>query len=124
MRARGLLLAMTIEQLFDSLSVRLKSEEVGGVTLTINWDFTDISEKWILGVSNRTLFYTQGRHEATAAATVTIARSTLLRIVIQETTFVDELQSGAATIDGDATSLLTIFGNLDAFPGSFAIVEP
>jgi alkyl sulfatase BDS1-like metallo-beta-lactamase superfamily hydrolase len=123
-RARGLLLAMTIEQLFDSLSVRLKSEEVGGVSLTINWDFTDISEKWILGVSNRTLFYTQGRHEPTAAATVKIARSTLLRIVIQETTFVDELQAGSATIDGDAASLLTIFGNLEAFPGSFAIVEP
>jgi alkyl sulfatase BDS1-like metallo-beta-lactamase superfamily hydrolase len=70
------------------------------------------------------LFYTQGRHEPTAAATVKIDRTTLLRIVIQETTFVDELEAGRATIEGDAASLLTIFGNLESFPGSFAIVEP
>jgi alkyl sulfatase BDS1-like metallo-beta-lactamase superfamily hydrolase len=123
-RGRGLLLAMTIEQLFDSMSVRLKSEEVGGIAMCINWNFTDIDEKWILGISNRTLYYTQGRHDDSAAATVTISRATLLKIVIQESTFMDEIQAGSISIDGDAASLLTIFGNFETFSGSFPIVEP
>ena len=123
-RARGLLRAMTVEQVFDSLSVRLKQEELGGVRLAINWSFTDTGERWVLGVSNRTLWYTNGRHDADAAVTVTTTRQTFISIVTQETTFVDEIQSGAITLDGDAAALLTIFGNLDAFQPSFPIVEP
>ena len=53
-----------------------------------------------------------------------MARSTLISVIIQETTFIDEIGKGSIVIDGDATALLTIFGNLDAFPNSFNIVEP
>ena len=123
-RARGLLRAMTVEQVFDSLSVRLKQEDVGGVRLTTNWSFTDIGEQWVLGVSNRTLWYSNGRHDTDAAVTVTTTRQTFISIVTQETTFIDEIQSGAISLDGDAAALMTIFGNLDAFQPSFPIVEP
>jgi alkyl sulfatase BDS1-like metallo-beta-lactamase superfamily hydrolase len=127
-RARGLLREMTIEQVFDALSVRTMSEQLGGVALSINWTFTDLrgspDERWTLGVSNRTIYSTRGRHEANAAVSVTISRSTLLDVVGQETTFVDALQAGNATIAGDAGALLTVFGNLDKFSMGFAIVEP
>jgi alkyl sulfatase BDS1-like metallo-beta-lactamase superfamily hydrolase len=35
-----------------------------------------------------------------------------------------EIESGSITLDGDASALLTIFGNLDVFVQGFAIVEP
>jgi alkyl sulfatase BDS1-like metallo-beta-lactamase superfamily hydrolase len=123
-RNRGLLLAMTIEQLFDSLSVRMKSEELGGVSLCVNWHFTDIDEKWILGISNRTLYATPGRHEKSAAATITLTRLTMLDVVTQATTFVDQITAGTISIDGDASALLEIFGKLDTITTGFAIVEP
>ena len=123
-RGRGMIVAMTIEQLFDSLAVRLKSEEVTGISLALNWGFTDTGEKWILGISNRTLYYTPGRHDSAAAATITLTRTTLLDIVIQETTFMDQIQAGNIAIDGDAAALLNIFGNLDTFSGGFPLVEP
>jgi len=123
-RARGLLLAMTIEQIFDSLSIRLKSEDVGALSTKINWTFTDTKELWILGISNRTLFYTPSRHDASAEATVTMTRQTFLDIVTQETTFIDQIQLGNIAIDGDGAALLNIFGNLDTFVLGFAIVEP
>jgi alkyl sulfatase BDS1-like metallo-beta-lactamase superfamily hydrolase len=81
-------------------------------------------EMWIIGISNRALFATQGRHDANAAATVKISRDLFLEVIAQTTTFVDELQKGTVTIDGDAGALLTIFGNLDKFLTGFAIVEP
>jgi len=127
-RARALTREMTIEQVFDALAVRTISEQLGGVALAINWTFTDLrgtdDERWTLGVSNRTIFSTRGRHQKDAAASVTISRSTLLDVVGQETTFVDAMKAGMSTIDGDAGALLTVFGNLDKFSMGFAIVEP
>jgi alkyl sulfatase BDS1-like metallo-beta-lactamase superfamily hydrolase len=127
-RARSLIKAMTIEQVFDVLGVRAISENLGGVSLTINWLFTDMigsaDEKWILGVSNRTLYASSGRHSDSAAATVVLSRDLFLEVIAQTTTFVDELKNGTITIEGDAGALLTIFGNLDNFSTGFAIVEP
>jgi alkyl sulfatase BDS1-like metallo-beta-lactamase superfamily hydrolase len=127
-RARSLIKAMTIDQVFDVLGVRAISENLGGIALAINWLFTDMAgtadEKWILGVSNRTLYAIQGRHSESASATVKLSRDLFLEIIAQATTFVDELKNGTITIDGDAGSLLTIFGNLDNFATGFAIVEP
>ncbi|MGA1448493.1 MAG: alkyl/aryl-sulfatase, partial [Ilumatobacteraceae bacterium] len=127
-RARGVLREMTIEQVFDALAVRTMSEQLGGVALAINWVFTDLrnspDERWTLGVSNRTIYSTRGIHQEGALATVTISRSTLLDVIGQETTFVDAMKAGKASIDGDAGALLTVFGNLDKFSMGFAIVEP
>ena len=123
-RAKGLLLAMTIQQVFDTLAVRLKSDEVAGVSLSLNWTFTDINEKWLLGISHRTLFSTPGRHDPQAAATITTTRRTLLEVISQSSTFLDEIQAGNISIEGDATALITVLGNLDTFQTNFAIVEP
>lgn len=123
-RAKGLLLAMTIQQVFDTLAVRLKSDEVAGVSLSLNWTFTDINEQWLLGISHRTLFSTPGRHDPQAAATITTTRRTLLEIISQSSTFLDEIQAGNISIEGEATALITVLGNLDTFQTNFAIVEP
>lgn len=127
-RARSLIRAMTIEQVFDTLSVRVMSEKIGGLSHCVNWTFTDMAgtldHQWVLGLSNRTMYYTQGRHEDTAESTITISRELLLEIIAQATTFADELSAGTVTIKGDATALLNIFGNLDTFATGFAIVEP
>lgn len=127
-RARGILVAMTVEQIFDTISVRLKSEEVGGLDLRVNWTFTDMAgtadERWVLGLSHRTLFGVQGRHDDAAVASITLTRSLLVDILTQQTTFMDQISFGAIVIDGDAGALLNIFGNLDTMGAPFAIVEP
>ena len=123
-RAKGILMAMTIQQVFDTLAVRLKSDEVAGVSLSLNWTFTDINEQWLLGISHRTLFSTPGRHDPQAAASITTTRRTLLEVISQSSTFLDEIQAGNISIEGDATALITVLGNLDTFQTNFAIVEP
>jgi alkyl sulfatase BDS1-like metallo-beta-lactamase superfamily hydrolase len=119
---------MTIEQVFDTLAVRLKSEAVAGVKLFVNWTFPDLAgtpdEKWVLALSNRTLHSVRGRHQEGADASIRLDRSLLLRIIVQETSFADEIGAGTIALDGDAAALLTVFGNLDVFMGGFPIVEP
>jgi alkyl sulfatase BDS1-like metallo-beta-lactamase superfamily hydrolase len=48
----------------------------------------------------------------------------LLEVISQSTTFLEEIQAGNISIEGDATALLTVLGNLDTFQINFAIVEP
>ncbi len=123
-RRRGLLDALSTEQLFDTIAVRLKAEELGGRHVLINWRFTDVGEDWVLGLTNRTLWSVGGRHDAAAATTVTLPRSLLLGIFVGETTFIDAVGAGAVVIEGDAQALITVFGNLDVFASGFPIVEP
>ena len=127
-RGRGILAAMTIEQIFDTLAVRLKSEAVAGVRLFVNWTFPDLAgtpdEKWVLAVTNRTMHGVRGRHEEGADASIRLDRSLFIRIITQETSFADEMASGAVSLDGDVAALLTVFGNLDVFMAGFTIVEP
>ncbi len=123
-RGKGMIRAMTIEQIFDTLGIRLISENVKNVRAVINWHFTDINERWVLELSHHTLHATQNKVVDNADVTVTIARTMILSIMNQETTFMDQVQAGTVTIDGDAAALLTVFGNLDLFLPGFAIVEP
>ena len=127
-RARSLVREMTVDQVFDTIAVRTISENLGGVSVATNWTFTDLrgtpDERWTLGVSNRTIYSTRGRHTSDAAATVTLSRSKFLDIVLQDTTFVDAVKAGDVVIDGDAGALIAIFGNLDTFSMGFPIVEP
>jgi alkyl sulfatase BDS1-like metallo-beta-lactamase superfamily hydrolase len=127
-RARGILVAMTVEQIFDTISVRLNSEAVGGLSLKLNWTFPDMAgtadEKWVLALSHRTLYGVQGRHDSEAVASISINRSLLIDILTQQTTFVDQISAGNIVLDGDAEALLNVFGNIDTNAPGFAIVEP
>ena len=127
-RARGILVAMTVEQIFDTISVRLNSEAVGGLSLKLNWTFPDMvgtaDEKWVLALSHRTLYGVQGRHDSEAVASISINRSLLIDILTQQTTFVDQITAGNIVLEGDGAALLNIFGNIDTNAPGFAIVEP
>ena len=127
-RARALVREMTVDQVFDTIAVRTMSENLGGISLATNWTFTDLAgtvdERWVLGVSNRTIYSTRGMHAKDAAASITLTRAKFLDVVLQETTFVEAVRAGDVSISGDAGSLVTIFGNLDTFSMGFPIVEP
>jgi alkyl sulfatase BDS1-like metallo-beta-lactamase superfamily hydrolase len=127
-RGRNLVREMTVEQVFDALAIRAKSEDLGGIAVSVNWVFTDLPEsgdgRWCLEVSNRTLHATRGRLRDGAGCTVTTTRPAFLEIVSQSTTFMDALAAGDVALEGDAAALLAVFGNLDTFMAGFPIVEP
>ena len=127
-RARSLVREMTIDQVFDTIAVRTISENLGGVSLAINWTFTDLvgtrDERWVVGVSNRTIYSSRGTHDSDAIASVAISRARFLDIILQDVTFVDAMKTGDAVVTGEAAALVTVFGNLDVFSTGFPIVEP
>jgi alkyl sulfatase BDS1-like metallo-beta-lactamase superfamily hydrolase len=121
---RGLVQALPIDMLFDTVGVRLKAEELGGVSVSINWTFTDIDQQWLLGISNRTLHYVADRHDPAADVTVTTTRADLLSVTAREATLVDVLDDGRFGAVGDTGALHALFDHLDVFESGFPIVEP
>jgi alkyl sulfatase BDS1-like metallo-beta-lactamase superfamily hydrolase len=117
---RGLVQALPIEQLFQTIGVRLKADEVGGVNVTINLTFTDIDERWVLGLVNRAIHYVGGRHQDGADATVAMTRETLLAVVAAELTLAD----APMDVTGDPGALAQILDHLDVFMTGFPIIEP
>jgi alkyl sulfatase BDS1-like metallo-beta-lactamase superfamily hydrolase len=120
----GIVAALTIEQAFDAIAIRLRAEAVADLSLALNFTFTDLDERWVLGLSNRTLYSVHGRHEPGARAALTLTRALFLSVLGGETKLEDALQSGAVKLDGDPGALMAVFANLDTFMSGFAIVEP
>ena len=123
-QGRALATALTVEQIFDALGVRLVAERVIDERLLINWEFTDVDEKHVLGLENCALHHIPGRHEARADATLRLAKNLLGEILTGRVTAMDAIGDGRLEIDGDADALLVLFGALDQFDGAFNIVEP
>ncbi len=120
---RGYLDAMTIDQLMDATAVRLKAEEVGGVDVTVNLRFRDVGEDWKVSISHRAMHTTSG-HAVDADATVTLDRSVLIDISATVLSANGAIESGRATVDGDASAFAVVFDHLDVFMSMFPIVEP
>ncbi|MEU1144498.1 alkyl/aryl-sulfatase [Streptomyces sp. NPDC005863] len=125
--APDILAALTAEQIFQSMAVRLngpRAAEAG--RLVLRWEFTDTGEDWTLLLSNGALTPMRGdapRGER-PVATLRLARTTLDAVLGGRTTFAAEIAGGGVTLDGDAQALLTFGGLLDAPDPDFAIVTP
>ena len=115
---------MTIEQIVDSLAVKVKSEEVGGLAVSVNLGFTDLGEDWVLRLSNRTLHGVRGRHDADAAVTFTLTKRVFQQVIEGGVTFAAAVAAGDAIAVGDVAAAGTIFDHLDVFMNFFKLVEP
>lgn len=118
-----MLRSLTIDQVFDLIGVRLKSEDVAGLHVVVGWRFTDVDEDWTLELSNRALSAFPIAPEAPDVRVV-ISAEVLRKIVGGMTNFVDAAAAGQVGLEGDPDALRAIFGHLDRFVGGQALVEP
>ena len=116
--------AMTIDQIFDSLAVRLKSEDAAGPEVSLNFTFTDLDQEWVLTRSNRTLHAVAGRQDPDAAVTFRLTKEALLAIVDGSTGIPAAIANGSIGATGDVAAADAIFGHLDVFMTNFPLVEP
>jgi alkyl sulfatase BDS1-like metallo-beta-lactamase superfamily hydrolase len=123
---RGLLGAMTIEQLLDAIAVRLRAEELGGASATLHLRFggaAPYAGDWTVVLSNRALSCFEGLR-GTADAVARLGRDVLLELSTNSTDVGAALARGRIECSGDADALDAVFGHLDTFQSMFPIVEP
>jgi len=117
------LAAMTVDMVFDLLAVRLDGPRASGISLSVNWHFTDTDEWWALRLEHCALNYVS-RADPEATVTVALTRPTLDAVLTETVTMPDALAAGDVVIDGDAGTLVTLFGLLDPGKRDFAIALP
>ncbi len=123
---RGMLTAMTVEQLLDSLAVRIKADEVAGTAVVAHLRCDGAHPwggDWTVVLSNGAMSAVAGLHE-TADVTLTLSRSVLVDIAGNATTIGGALAEGRAAAEGEVSALDALFGHLDTFRSMFPVVEP
>jgi len=116
--------AMDLDLFFDFLAMRLNGPKAEGKRLSLNFDFTDLNQKYSVEMENGVLNHTEGVAAKDADATVTLTRDTLNKIVLKETSLKDALASGDIKIDGAQGKLEELVSYMDNFDFWFNIVTP
>ncbi len=119
----GMLLAMPIDMIFDSLAVRLNGPRADGTTLAINWDFTDLEEQWVLGLDHGALHSHRGEVQD-ATVGLRLSRRLFVEILAGVADMGTAMESGDVKVEGDAGALIELFGFLDEPDYNYDIVTP
>jgi alkyl sulfatase BDS1-like metallo-beta-lactamase superfamily hydrolase len=116
--------ALSTDQLWDALSVRLNGPKAEGRHIVLNWIFADTKETFVMTLENAALTYIAVAPAVEAQATVTLARDALNQLVSYDKTLADVMANSQLSITGDARKLEELVALMDVFPRRFEIVEP
>jgi alkyl sulfatase BDS1-like metallo-beta-lactamase superfamily hydrolase len=116
--------AMTVEQVVDSMAVRLKDDEVGGLAATVRLVVADRGEEWTVRLSNRTLGAQAGAGGVEPDATLQLSSSTLFALVEGAASLDELVGKGELTLTGQVEAIDAVFGHLDSFETFFPVVTP
>ncbi|HEY5840645.1 MAG TPA: alkyl sulfatase dimerization domain-containing protein, partial [Mycobacterium sp.] len=110
--------ALTVEQLFDSLGVRLDGQRAAAATVCIDWVFTDLGRTYRTELSNGALIHSDaGYGMGDPGLTITLVKPQLIGVIA--TGKLDGFNT-----EGDSGLLGTLLGLLDSVDHQFAIVTP
>jgi alkyl sulfatase BDS1-like metallo-beta-lactamase superfamily hydrolase len=111
--------ALTAEQVFDSIAIRVDGLRAAAISVTIDWSITDIAQTYRMTLSNGALIHrpTAGVPDGSADLTLTLTKLQLLGLLSGQ-------GLDGITIDGDPAALQRLLGVLDNADAEFAIVTP
>lgn len=116
--------AMSLDLFFDYLGMRLNGPKAAGKQIVVNFSFTDTGETAVLFLANAALNHSPNRQNANADATLTLPRTALNKIILQESTFDEEVKNGDVKVDGSLEKVQELVSLLDTFEFWFNIVTP
>ena len=119
--------ALSLENIFDFMAVRLNAPKAEGLHLVLNWHVSGDGKeeaRYVLNLENGALTWTAGADAPKANATLSLTRATLDRILAQQLAPKEALQTGLIKVTGDPQALGRLLSLQDSFPANFEIVLP
>ena len=113
-----------VNQFFELMAVMLNGPRADGKTFTLNINFTDLNENYVLELENAVLRQRQGEPSADADATIHITHALFVQMLTGGAGASDILFSDDISIEGSKLGLAKFFALLDRPEGSFNIVTP
>jgi len=118
------LASMESSMIFDFLAVSLDGEKAAEVDMTVDLEFTDRSEQWLLEISNGVLRYHAARRVDHPTLSLKIARGDFMAVMAGAKSMPKLLLRGDADLKGGILRLAK-FGKLfGKFSPDFEIVRP
>ncbi|GLZ76686.1 beta-lactamase-like protein [Actinorhabdospora filicis] len=108
--------ALSVEQIFDSVAIRVDGVKAARETAVIDWTFTDLGEKVRTELSNGVLVQTPDPKRGEAGLRVTTTKLGLLGLLAGKREGVE--------FDGDASLIERLVGVIELPDPNFAIVTP
>ncbi|MFP3991424.1 alkyl sulfatase dimerization domain-containing protein [Streptomyces sp. E11-3] len=117
--------ALTLDQLFDSLAIRVDGPASWDADITVRWNLTS-GEAVTMWLRNGVLTHVAGHGAASVSPDVeiTLDERVLRAVLLGALPPTDLPGPGGAKVTGDLAKLLELFGHLDAPDPDFAIVTP
>lgn len=116
--------ALTPDQFFDFLAVRLNPAKLNLDSTSINWSFSDSGQDYALTLREGVLTYLSARKHAEPNVAVVMPDHLLVQLGAQPQSFQSMIEQGDIQVSGDAGRMEEILAALDSFSGSYNIVTP
>jgi alkyl sulfatase BDS1-like metallo-beta-lactamase superfamily hydrolase len=113
----GMTQALSVEQLFDSIAVRIDGPRAWSETLSMEWAFTDLKEYYRMELSNGALIHYQNGEGMHADVTITLTKPQLLGMLAGN-------GMDGIGVEGDAGALQRLMSYLSTPDPNFSIVTP
>jgi alkyl sulfatase BDS1-like metallo-beta-lactamase superfamily hydrolase len=115
--AAGMATALSVEQIFDSIAIRVNGPKAWSEYLSVDWNMTDLGHTYRTTLSNGALIHFADPSDDTADATLTLTKPQLLGLLAGKG--LDGIES-----TGDVSVLQRLVGLLETPNPNFAIVTP
>jgi alkyl sulfatase BDS1-like metallo-beta-lactamase superfamily hydrolase len=115
--AGGMMTALTVTQLFDSVAIRIDGPRAWDTSGSIRWHFTDSGEVYRMELSNGVLIHHPTTRTDPADLVITLSQPQLLSLLAGA-------GNDGVQFDGDAKLLATIVALTDQADPAFPIVTP
>ena len=115
--------AIPMENLFQSMAVRLNGPKAEGIELHLNLQFSD-AEPTLLSIENSVLNAFPGRQHPSPSATLKVKTQDFKRMMMGLADAMQLMTDGALEIEGDLNAMATLRELFDQFERRFPIVTP
>ena len=117
--------ALSIENIFDYMGVRLNGPKAEGKRVVINWVFSEgsSSQRYTLNLENSALTWATG-NAFKADVTLTLNRATLDALMAQQLAPQQAIASGRIKVEGNPQAFGLLLSLQDSFPANFEMVMP
>ena len=119
-----LIAGMPSEMIFQFMAVALNGEKAAGVELTLDIEFPDLEERWLLEIRNGVLRSHATRRVDDPSITLSIDRADFMAVLQGRASFPALMRDDRARLAGGLLSLVRFAGLFDRFSPDFEIVAP
>lgn len=109
---------------FKAMATRLNAERAADTNLTLNFNFTDTGQTFVIWIENAVMHHREGEPGPDADATVTLTRAFWLRLIGNDAGLRDMIFSDEFNVQGERLTVLSFFRLMDRPESTFPIVTP